>query len=333
MLDSRWPLAKGVVIVVRAGLGWLHAPPLRRGMAPWMVLLGLLGLSLLATSHPTQATPIPGGELEQRCWQRNSRERTKVDTREPMSVQFSNLRDGYVVRSPFLVEFAVRGMGVAPAGVQAERTGHHHLLINKALPPSVTAPIPFDDKHRHFGKGQTATLLDLPAGKHTLRLLFADHEHRPYFVFSREITVQVVGPRERSPAPRIDAANFEGTCGAWYQDYTSSPRAPGEPLYFANLRANESLASPFNLRVGVEGLGVSPKGSGAANTGHFVVDLLEAPSGRPLQSFELRKGATQVDVVARVGEYRLRLRMLDDKGRDLLPAHDIPIRVLTAEPI
>ena len=97
--------------------------------------------------------------------------------------------DGAVVGSPFKLRFEVSGLVVAPAGEVVPGSGHHHLLINTDPLPAGTA-VPFDERHLHFGKGQTSSLLDLPAGKHTLRLLFADHEHRPYFVFSPEITVE-----------------------------------------------------------------------------------------------------------------------------------------------
>ena len=96
-------------------------------------------------------------------------------------MSFTNLRSGYRVRSPFLVEFGIKGMGVVPAGKALPGTGHHHILVNTRMPPSVSEKLPFNDGHRHFGKGQTFAVLDLPPGKHTLRLLFADHEHRPYF--------------------------------------------------------------------------------------------------------------------------------------------------------
>jgi hypothetical protein len=86
--------------------------------------------------------------------------------------------DGAKVSSPFVVRFGLKGMGVAPAGIEFEGTGHHHLLIDaEQLPPK--GPIPADDKHRHFGKGQTETELSLPPGKHSLQLLFADYLHVP----------------------------------------------------------------------------------------------------------------------------------------------------------
>lgn len=55
--------------------------------------------------------------------------------------------------------------------------------------------IPFNDFRRHCGKGQTGAVVSLPPGPHRVRLLFANHEHRPYFVFSPEVHITVRGPR------------------------------------------------------------------------------------------------------------------------------------------
>ena len=288
-----------------------------------------LCFTVLAAAEVAMAAALPAGELEQRCWQTHTRERTRVNLRDPQEVSFSSLRDGFRVASPVLVQFAVRGMGVAPAGLAREGTGHHHLLVDRPLPIRVRDPIPFDDTHRHYGKGQTEALLDLPAGRHTLRLLFADHEHRPHFVFSREISIQVAGPRSQVPRPRIDPARFEATCAAWYEDEVSRPRPADEPLHFTNIRAAEALTSPFNLRLGVEGFGVCAQGLGAAKSGHFIVELLAGE--RRLQTFDLSNGATQVNLFIGLGEYRLRLRFVDDKGNDLLPAHELPVRVTAVE--
>ena len=37
-----------------------------------------------------------------------------------------NLKDGQRTKSPFLVQFGLSGMGIAPAGVEKPNTGHHH---------------------------------------------------------------------------------------------------------------------------------------------------------------------------------------------------------------
>ncbi|WP_442885337.1 DUF4399 domain-containing protein [Amaricoccus sp.] len=102
--------------------------------------------------------------------------------------------DGATVTSPVTVVFGLRGMGVAPAGVEQEGTGHHHLLIDiepEAL--DLDAALPADDHVRHFGGGQTETSLELAPGAHTLRLLLGDMNHVPFDppVVSEEITVTV----------------------------------------------------------------------------------------------------------------------------------------------
>jgi hypothetical protein len=47
----------------------------------------------------------------------------------------------------------------------------------------------------HFGKGQTETQIELPAGKHTLQLLVGDENHIPHSppLISKKITINVTG--------------------------------------------------------------------------------------------------------------------------------------------
>jgi Domain of unknown function (DUF4399) len=109
-------------------------------------------------------------------------------------VYFINLKDGARVKSPFLVQFGLSGMGVAPAGVEKPNTGHHHLLIDtKLTPEQMKTAIPADDTHKHFGGGQTETMVTLPKGKHTLQLVLGDWSHIPYqpSIMSQPITVRV----------------------------------------------------------------------------------------------------------------------------------------------
>jgi hypothetical protein len=92
------------------------------------------------------------------------------------------------------VQFGLKGMGVAPAGVKFENTGHHHLLIDTDAPADAAAPLPATDKIVHFGKGQTETTLStLTPGKHTLQLLLGDQNHVPHNppVISKKITITV----------------------------------------------------------------------------------------------------------------------------------------------
>jgi hypothetical protein len=109
-------------------------------------------------------------------------------------VYFINLKNGSKVKSPFLVQFGLSGMGVAPAGVEKPNTGHHHPLIDtKLTAEQMKAPLPADDNHKHFGGGQTEAMVTLPKGKHTLQLVLGDWSHVPHVppVMSQVITVTV----------------------------------------------------------------------------------------------------------------------------------------------
>ena len=100
--------------------------------------------------------------------------------------------DGATVSSPVKVQFGLDGMEVAPAGSDTPNSGHHHLLID-ADAPAMDKPIPKDDHHMHFGKGQKEASLDLKPGKHTLQLLLGDKGHVPHnpAVMSEKITITV----------------------------------------------------------------------------------------------------------------------------------------------
>lgn len=101
--------------------------------------------------------------------------------------------DGATVGRDVTVRFGLSGMGVAPAGVEKEHTGHHHLLIDVATLPAAGQPIPNDEHHKHFGGGQTETVLHLTPGTHTLQLELGDANHVPFDppVVSRKITIHV----------------------------------------------------------------------------------------------------------------------------------------------
>ena len=111
---------------------------------------------------------------------------------EGAKLYFIEPADGATVSSPVKVVFGLSGMGVAPAGIEKEHTGHHHLIINADL-PNLDEPIPADDNYRHFGGGQTETMVELPAGTHSLQLLLGDWSHVPHNppVTSEQITITV----------------------------------------------------------------------------------------------------------------------------------------------
>ena len=131
----------------------------------------LLSTSLLAMSAELPRTAAPAGA----------------------EVYIISPKDGATVPGTFKVQFGLRGMGVAPAGVYVPDTGHHHLLIDVKDQPDMNAPLPMNDNIRHFGKGQTETEISLPPGRHTLQLLMGDKSHIPLnpSVESRAITINV----------------------------------------------------------------------------------------------------------------------------------------------
>jgi hypothetical protein len=155
---------------------------------------GLTVITLgLAVFSKAQAEPLPADEQERACWLQHIRERTRVRLVEPTAVDVSNLSDGMTVNTPFRVDFSIRGMGVIPAGKPHPKAGHHHMLVDAALPANPGTPIPFNDFHKHYGKGQTGVVLALPPGPHTLRLRLLDDTGRKELVPPSDTRITVAG--------------------------------------------------------------------------------------------------------------------------------------------
>jgi hypothetical protein len=101
--------------------------------------------------------------------------------------------DGDTETGAFWCRFGLRNMGVAPADHDFPNTGHHHLLIDTKEPINPNEPIPHDNRHLHFGAGETEALIDLPPGKHTLQLVLSDSNHFSFNppLMSKRITITV----------------------------------------------------------------------------------------------------------------------------------------------
>lgn len=142
-------------------------------MRPTLLALTVIGHALLA-APALAAVPVD-------------------DSKPDVEVYIIEPRDGAAVTNPVRVVFGLRGMGVAPAGVNAVNTGHHHLLIDADL-PRLDQPIPAGNKSiRHFNGGQTETQVILLPGTHTLQLLLGDYNHMSYMppLASPKITITV----------------------------------------------------------------------------------------------------------------------------------------------
>lgn len=124
----------------------------------------------------------------------------ETPSRPGAQVYFINVSDGDTVKGPVKVQFGLSGMGIAPAGIEQEGTGHHHLFVNRPAflegelgAAEADEVIPADENHRHFGGGQTETTLELSPGQHTLQMVLGDHNHIPHDppVVSQVITITV----------------------------------------------------------------------------------------------------------------------------------------------
>ncbi len=95
-------------------------------------------------------------------------------------VYFGNLEDGSNVESPFKVQMKAENLIVEPATMGVtDGHGHFHIVVDAHL-ASPSEPMAKDEKHIHYGNGQSEAVLDLPVGQHTLILQFAKGNHVPY---------------------------------------------------------------------------------------------------------------------------------------------------------
>ncbi|MEO6925192.1 MAG: DUF4399 domain-containing protein [Rhodanobacter sp.] len=136
-----------------------------------LALTGVAGIAMAADAPGLPITPAPAGA----------------------EVYIISPTDGATVGQHVTVRFGLKGMGVAPAGVSKDRTGHHHLLVDVKQLPAAGLPIPNDAQHIHFGGGQTETTITLEPGAHTLQLELGDVHHIPFDppLVSKRITIQV----------------------------------------------------------------------------------------------------------------------------------------------
>jgi hypothetical protein len=137
-------------------------------------------------------------------WAQQARTGGPTPSPEGAGVHFVGLADGAQLPTKVTIRFGLRGMGVAPAGLEHDNSGHHHLLIDTELPP-LDQPIPNDFNHLHFGAGQTEAEITLKPGTHTLQLLFGNKDHIPHNppLMSPRIRVVVVEPASERTVPPV----------------------------------------------------------------------------------------------------------------------------------
>ncbi|HEX4924904.1 MAG TPA: DUF4399 domain-containing protein [Bdellovibrionales bacterium] len=139
----------------------------------------LFALSILVSCAALAQTPPPLDPALGEPPLDKGRKSHVVGTIKTPKVYFVTPKDGATVKPKFKIKFGVEGMSVKPAETMEVGTGHHHIIVNGASIPKGQV-IPKDEKHIHFGKGETQTELNLPPGEHTLTLQFADGAHLSY---------------------------------------------------------------------------------------------------------------------------------------------------------
>ena len=104
-----------------------------------------------------------------------------VPSKGERSVEFLAPKDGAKVKSPVSLKMGVSGMEVRPAGEDTldKTSGHHHIVID-GEPIPIGVIVPSDERHIHYGKGQTEASVELSPGEHTLTMQFADGAHASY---------------------------------------------------------------------------------------------------------------------------------------------------------
>ncbi|MDM0012303.1 DUF4399 domain-containing protein [Variovorax sp. J22P168] len=215
---------------------------------------------------------------------------------------FTNLKDGSTTETPFVARFGLSMRGIVPAGQTAGTAGHHHLLINQPLPLDFTKPLPFTEHYIHFGKGQMETVVDLPPGTYTMRLVLADQGHIPYFVYSKPMRFTVskqnkgVTPASLLGEPRIELLS------------------PAD---------RSSVQLPLRLQFHASGLNVSNSAPKVADTGHFRL-VLERP-GQKAEAIELDGGQTELWLSPPKGSYTARLELVSNTTADKVVARAKPV--------
>jgi hypothetical protein len=237
-------------------------------------------------------------------------------------VYFVDVKDGMTIAPKAIIHFGLRGMGLAPAGVDRQNSGHHHLLIDAELPP-LSEPIPSDFNHLHFGNGQTEAELNLPPGEHTLQLLVGDSNHVPHSppVMSERIRVRVAEGAAAPSAAASAASSAPTTPGGRHAS------APGAKVYFVYPADGDYVSTKPVIRFGLIGMGVAPAGIEKANTGHhhLMVDAALPPFDEPIPTdfnhLHFGAGQTEAQITLPPGRHTLQLLLGDENH---MP-HDPPI--------
>jgi hypothetical protein len=254
---------------------------------------------------------------------------TGVPTPSPpgAAVYFIDLKDGATIGPQTTVHFGLRGMGIAPAGLDKPNSRHHHLLVDIDLPP-LDQPIPNDFNHLHFGAGQTEVDLTLSPGPHTLQLLLGDKNHIPHSppVMSERIHVTVA---ETAPPPSAQATQ---------EAPARRPSPSGARVFIVSPADGAAVPLTLTVRFGLENMTVARAHDDTPNSGHhhLLIDAPLPPLDQPIPSDEnhlhFGAGQTEANITLTPGRHTLQLLLGDaDHVPHDPPVFSTPITVVAGE--
>jgi hypothetical protein len=265
--------------------------------------LGRWGMSLAAAAfvllghqaHAQAPSGAEGGELVVHPWV------VPPPSWSP-DAYFTNLKDGATLESPFVARFGLSMRGIVPAGKTAGTAGHHHLLIDQPLPLDFKKPLPFTEHYIHFGKGQMETVVDLPPGTYTMRLVLADQGHIPYFVYSKPLKFTV-------------SKQNKGV---------SAASALGQPrIEILSPSDRSTVQLPLRVQLHASGYNLSHAAPKLPETGHFRLVLERA--GQKPEIIELDGGQTELWINPPKGDYSARLDLVSNASPGEITARAKPI--------
>ena len=219
---------------------------------------------------------------------------------------FTNLKDGDQIETPYLVKFGLSGgWGLSPvAKASSGKAGHHHLLVNRDLPLNFKEALPFNDQYIHFGGGQMETVLTFEPGTYTLRMLLANQQHLPHFVYSKPTKITVTKKNATDPL---------------------TLQTQGISL----MMPEGDVRAPFRVQFHASKLNVAHLDQQVPDTGHFKLQMTST-SGNGSADMNYTNGQTEVHLSPPPGTYRLRLEWVDNiTGRtDVIEPATAQIQVL-----
>lgn len=219
---------------------------------------------------------------------------------------FTNLKDGDQIETPYVVKFGLSGgWGLAPvAKASSGKAGHHHLLVNRDLPLNFKEALPFNDQYIHFGGGQMESVLTFEPGTYTLRMLLANQQHLPHFVYSKPARITVTKKNPTDPK-------------------TLQSKGISLMLPSGDVRA------PFRVQFHASKINVGHLDQQLPDTGHFKLQMTST-SGNGSADMNYTNGQTEVYLSPPPGTYRLRLEWVDNMtgSADVIPPATAQIQVL-----